>query len=113
MTAEETIKEISCTELKRRLDAGEQPIILDIREPHELEICSLKNTFHIPLGDLRFRLDELDNHKDSEIIIYCRTGRRSLMAAQFMQECGFSQVFNLAGGVYAWSDEIDPSFEKY
>jgi sulfur-carrier protein adenylyltransferase/sulfurtransferase len=107
------VPEMTVTELKKKLDAGEEVILLDVREPHELKICSLNNTFHIPLGDLADRLEEMDRHKAQDIVVYCRSGRRSEMAASFMYDSGFQSVYNLKGGVLAWSDEIDSSFQKY
>lgn len=106
-------EEITVTELKAKMDAGEKFVLLDVREPHELEICSLPNTFNFPLGELRFHLDDLEPHKDDEVVIYCRTGRRSAMAAIFLRDAGFRHARNLVGGVHAWSDHIDPSFRKY
>ncbi len=105
--------EISVIELKARLDQGEQLPLLDVREPFELEICCLNNTFHIPMAELRFKMDLLEAYKDKELIVYCRTGRRSAMAVMFLRDCGFIAAKNLAGGVHAWSDNIDPSFKKY
>ena len=113
MVFEGAVPEISVLELKRRLDAGQEVVILDVREASELKICSLPNTFHIPLGDLDERLPEIEAVKAKEIVVYCRSGRRSAIAADFMQENGFKTVYNLKGGVLAWSDEIDASFEKY
>jgi len=113
MDSQDEVPEISVAELKKRLDAGEELVILDIREPHELRISKLNNTFHIPLADLADRLEELKDIKEKEIVIYCRSGRRSGIATTFMQEEGFRSVFNLKGGINAWSDEIDPSVQKY
>lgn len=107
------VSEITATDLKRRLEAGDSIAILDVREPHEIAICSLPNTFHIPLGQLPVRLTELDAYKDKEIVTYCRSGKRSQRAAQFMQENGFQRVVNLRGGILAWADEIDPSLTRY
>lgn len=105
--------EITPTELKKRLDAGEKIAILDIREPHELAICVLANTAHIPMGDLMDRLNELNHLKGQEIVVYCRSGRRSDRCAEFLREQGFPQALNLTGGILAWSDEIDPTIHKY
>ncbi len=113
MDSQDAVAQISVSELKKALDDKQDLVLLDVREPHELEICKLQYTLHIPIGEMRFRFDELDQYKDKTIIVYCRSGRRSNMAAQFMQESGFSNVKNLKGGVLAWSDEIDSSFTKY
>lgn len=113
MTAEEHVHEISVSDLKKAMDESQDIVLLDVREPHELKICCLKYTHHIPMGDLRFRMDELEPFKEKDIIIYCRSGRRSNMATIFLSELGFKSVRNLKGGVLAWSDEIDSSFTKY
>lgn len=113
MDSQDAVEQISVTELKKAIDNSQKPILLDVREPHELDICKLDYTIHIPLGELRFRLDELEDYKDRQIVVYCRSGRRSLLAAEFMKEEGFSRAANLKGGVLAWSDEIDSSFTKY
>ncbi len=113
MNSQDGVEQISAKELKLALDEGQKLVLLDVREPHELGICKLDYTLHVPMGDLRFRLDELEQYKDAPIVVYCRSGRRSNMAAQFMQEFGFKSVKNLKGGVLAWSDEIDSSFTKY
>ncbi|HEY9871437.1 MAG TPA: rhodanese-like domain-containing protein [Candidatus Obscuribacterales bacterium] len=105
--------EMSPRELKDRLDAGQKIAVLDVREPHELAICSLNNTFHIPMGMLPLRLAELDSYKDYDIVVYCRSGKRSQRAAQFLRENGFTRVANLRGGILAWADEVDPSLPRY
>jgi adenylyltransferase/sulfurtransferase len=105
--------ETTVAELKRRLDAGEAVAILDVREPHELEICKLDYTFHIPLGQLPVRVAELDSHKEKDFVVYCRSGKRSERACQFLRENGFAKVSNLKGGILAWAGEVDPSMAKY
>mgnify|MGYP003386430865 CR=1 FL=1 len=113
MTSEDVADQISVTDLKNAMDSGEHLVLLDVREPHELKICALNYTLHIPMGDLRFRLDELEPFKEKDIVVYCRSGRRSNMAAMFLAELGFKSVKNLSGGVLAWSDQIDPTITKY
>jgi len=113
MDSQEVVEQISVVELKQAMDQGQKPVLLDVREPHELDICRLDYTVHIPLGELRFKLDDLEKYKDTPIVIYCRSGRRSNIAAEFMKELGFSKAKNLKGGILAWSDEIDSSFQKY
>jgi rhodanese-related sulfurtransferase len=104
--------EISCTELKRRLDAGDKLLVLDVRENDELTICKLPNIEHIPMGQLQARLSELEPHKDKEIIVYCRSGGRSGQSVQFMRKQGYNAL-NLVGGILAWSDQVDASVAKY
>ncbi len=105
--------EISPRALKKRLDAGENIAILDIREPHERQICKLSDTIHIPMADLPTRIGELNSWKDKELVVYCRSGGRSAHSANFLRTQGFQCVLNLEGGVLAWSDEVDPSMPKY
>ncbi len=108
-----TQAEISPRELKSRLDSGEKLVILDVREPHELKICSLVNTVHIPMGELPDRLAELDKYKGEDIIVYCRSGGRSGRCVEYMRLHGFDRAINLTGGILLWSDEIDQSMSKY
>jgi sulfur-carrier protein adenylyltransferase/sulfurtransferase len=112
MEAPGTRTEITPKELKKRLDAGEKVVLLDIREPHELAICTLANTAHIPMGDLMERLSELEKYRSQDIVVYCRSGNRSDSCAEFLRDQGFSGL-NLTGGILAWSDQIDSSIRKY
>ena len=104
------IPEITPTELKARLDRGDDLFILDVREPHEYQICNLKGHL-IPLGELPKRANELDSSR--EIVAHCRSGKRSADAVKFLQQAGFRKIWNLKGGILAWSDEVDPSVPKY
>ncbi len=99
-------------ELKNRLDAGEPLLLLDVREPEELEISEFPYPYkHIPLDDLPERVHELD--LTSDIVVFCRNDQRSRLAAQMLQRMGFSRVKVLKGGINAWSQEIDPSVPQY
>ncbi len=104
------IPQISVHELKQKIDAGEKPYILDVREPHEYQIANLGGTL-IPLNDVPQRMGEID--RDREIIIHCKMGGRSQRAAEFLQQAGYPKVVNLAGGITAWAEQIDPSMPKY
>jgi sulfur-carrier protein adenylyltransferase/sulfurtransferase len=104
------VPEIQVEELKRRLDAGEDLFVLDVREPHEYQICNIKGHL-IPLGDLPKRVHELDSSR--EIVAHCRSGVRSAKAVTFLQQAGFKKVHNLAGGILAWADRVDPKMPKY
>ena len=101
---------VEVEELKRRLDAGEDVLVLDVREPHEYQICNLAGHL-IPLGDLPKRVHELDSSRD--IVAHCRSGKRSAEAVEFLQKAGFRKVWNLTGGILAWADRIDPKMPKY
>ena len=104
------VPEITPVELKRKLDAGEQLFVLDVREPHEYQICHL-NGYLLPLGELPQRVHELNSA--DEIVVHCRSGVRSAKAVDFLRKAGFRKVKNLAGGILAWSDQVDPSVPKY
>jgi adenylyltransferase/sulfurtransferase len=106
------IPQISVQELKRRLDAHEDVFVLDVREPHEVKIVNVGAPL-IPLGELPKRLVELAPYKDREIVIHCKSGGRSQKAAQLLKSAGFQHVENLAGGILAWADKIDPTLPKY
>ncbi|OLB83959.1 MAG: molybdenum cofactor biosynthesis protein MoeB, partial [Acidobacteriales bacterium 13_2_20CM_2_55_5] len=99
------VPEIQVEELKRRLDAGEDVFVLDVREPHEYQICNIGGHL-IPLGDLPKRVHELDSSR--EIVAHCRSGTRSAKAVNFLRQAGFRKVRNLSGGILAWADRVDP-----
>src|ERR1700759_2466404 len=104
-TRSNAVREIQVEELKRRLEAKEHLFVLDVREPHEYQICNLGG-YLIPLNDLPNRVNELDSSR--EIVVHCKMGGRSAKAVAFLQQAGFSKVHNLAGGITAWSDRVDP-----
>ena len=108
--ATDEVPEISVHELKKRLDNGGEVSVLDVREPHEYEVANIGARL-IPLGELPERLIELD--KDETFAIHCKTGGRSASAVKLLQEAGFENVYNVKGGITAWSEEIDPSVPKY
>ena len=104
------VPEITPRDLKARLDRGDDLFILDVREPHEYQICQLGG-YLIPLGDLPRRVNELDTSR--EIVAHCRSGKRSADAVAFLRQAGFKKIWNLKGGILAWSDEVDPRVPKY
>jgi molybdopterin/thiamine biosynthesis adenylyltransferase/rhodanese-related sulfurtransferase len=104
------IPQISVKELKSRIDAGEDVLILDVREPYEYQIANIGGKL-IPQNDVPQRLAEID--RDREIVVQCRSGQRSQRIAEFLQQSGYQKVTNLAGGILAWADEIDPKMQKY
>jgi adenylyltransferase/sulfurtransferase len=106
------IPQISVEALKKKIDASEDVFVLDVREPHEVKIVNIGAPL-IPLGELSKRVDELAAYKDREIVVHCKSGGRSQKAAQFLKSAGFQHVENLAGGILAWADKIDPTLPKY
>jgi len=107
---EVTTSDIQVEELKRRLDAGDNIYVLDVREPHEYQICNIGGHL-IPLNDLPNRLSELD--KNSEIVAHCKMGGRSAKAVDLLRKSGFKNVRNMTGGILAWADRVDPRMPKY
>ena len=103
--------EITPVELKKKLDAGETPFILDVREPNEYQINKIAGSTLIPLGELPRRYQELP--KDREIIAQCKMGGRSAKAQDFLKSVGFANVKNLRGGILEWIDTVDPTQPKY
>jgi adenylyltransferase/sulfurtransferase len=103
--------EIAVDDLKARLDQGNAPFILDVREPQEYQICQIPGAVLIPLGDLPKRLVELEGHDD--MVVHCKSGARSAKAVKLLREAGFARAKNLRGGILAWIDKVDPSLPKY
>jgi len=105
-----TMSDITVEELKRRLDAGEDLTVIDVREPHEYQIANIGGQL-IPLNDLPKRVGELDPER--ETVVHCKMGGRAAKAVDFLRQSGFKNVHNLSGGITAWSDRIDPKVPKY
>jgi len=108
---EASVPVITATELKARLDAGDPIQLIDVREPHELNICKLDEAELIPLGQFAARIGDLDTSR--EIVVICRSGRRSAHAVRLLQDAGFPSAYNLTGGLLAWANEVDPTMMKY
>ncbi|MCC7156937.1 MAG: molybdopterin-synthase adenylyltransferase MoeB [Bryobacterales bacterium] len=103
--------EIEPQEVKARMDRGEHFILIDVREPHEYQICRIPQAQLIPLGTVPSRLGEFD--KNAEIVLHCKSGVRSGKAQAIFKEAGFTHVLNMKGGILAWSDKVDPTVPKY
>lgn len=112
-TTMDDVPEIDVNELKQRLDRGDKLTIIDVREPHEWDIGNLEpqGARLIPLGELEERLDEID--PSEEVVLQCRSGGRSARALERLRDKGYERLWNLKGGILAWSDQIDPSIPKY
>jgi adenylyltransferase/sulfurtransferase len=104
------VPEIRVEELKQRLDAGENLFLLDVRDEYEYEISNIGGQL-IPLPELAKRLNELDANQN--IVTVCKMGPRGVKAAQVLHKAGFTHVWNLTGGIHAWSDRVDSSVRKY
>ena len=103
--------EIDPTEVKAKIDRGDRFVLIDVREPHEYQICRIPYAKLIPLGELPKRVNELDSA--DEIVAHCKSGMRSAKAVDFLRQAGFRKVKNMKGGILAWSDKVDPSVPKY
>lgn len=101
------VKEVTAKELKAKIDAGEDFQLIDVREGFEYEAANL-NALHIPLGNILLEADKIE--KDKQVIIHCRSGARSAAAImQLEQNFGFTNLYNLKGGILGWAAEIDRS----
>lgn len=105
------IPQITPKELKARMDRGDDLFLLDVREPHEREICNIGGEL-IPKGTVASNLSRIP--RDKEVVVYCRSGGRSQAIAQALKgQHGYERVANLAGGMLRWSDDVDPTSAKY
>jgi rhodanese-related sulfurtransferase len=106
------MEEITSTELKQRLDKGDDIQIIDVREANEVAIGHIPNSVHIPLAQVLSRMDEIDPNR--ETVVHCKMGGRSARAIDALQRSGFKgKLMNLKGGIIGWSNEVDPSVPKY
>jgi len=103
--------DIDPVEVKAKIDRGDPFVLIDVREPHEYQICKIPYAKLIPLGDLPKRVNELDSA--DEIVAHCKSGMRSAKAVDFLKQAGFRKVRNMKGGILAWSDKVDPAVPKY
>lgn len=107
------VPEITPTELKARLDAGDVPLLVDVREAHEIQIADLPEhgQLRIPTGEFPQRLSEID--PEAEVVVYCRSGGRSAWAVAILLQHGYENVLNMTGGVLGWRLEVDPTLTAY
>lgn len=104
------MKEITVSELKKLIDTKADFQLIDVREPHEVEIAEIGGET-IPMGDVADNVDSIS--KTKQVIIHCRSGARSASICNFLEQQGFDNVYNLKGGILAWAKEIDPSVQSY
>jgi len=106
------MEEITSSELKKRLDNGDDIQIVDVRENNEVAISRLPNSIHIPLAQVLVRMNEIDPNR--ETVVHCKMGGRSARAIDALQRSGFTgKLLNLKGGIIGWSNEVDPTVAKY
>jgi len=103
--------EIDPVEVKAKIDRGDRFVLIDVREPHEYQICNIPYAKLIPLGELPKRVNELNSA--DEIVAHCKSGMRSAKAVDFLKQAGFKKVKNMKGGILAWSDKVDSRVAKY
>jgi adenylyltransferase/sulfurtransferase len=113
MNAPSTVPEIMPADLKDRLDAGDVPLLVDVREPFEATIADLpeRGQLRIPTGEFADRFEEIA--RDRDVVVYCRSGARSEWAAKVLLEHGYDRVWNLRGGILQWRVDVDPSVKAY
>lgn len=104
------MKEITVTDLKSKIDSQEDIQLIDIREAYEQDICSIGGEL-IPMGEIMGSLDKIS--KEKPVVVHCRSGKRSAAIIMHLETMGFENLYNLKGGILAWSDEIDSSIPKY
>ena len=104
------MKEVACTELKKMMDAKENFQLIDVREELEADIATIGGEL-IPMGDIIDNLDKIS--KEKKVVVYCRSGKRSAAIVQALEQNGFSNIYNLKGGITAWADEVDTTMAKY
>ena len=106
------MEQITSTDLKQRLDNGDDIQVVDVREDYEVAMGQIPNAIHIPLAQVLNRMDEIDPTR--ETVVYCKMGGRSARAIDALQRSGFSgKLINLQGGIIGWSNEVDASIPKY
>jgi rhodanese-related sulfurtransferase len=103
--------EITAADLKKRLDAGEKILLVDVREPWENQQCRIEGSVLIPMGTIPANLQKLDT--DEPVVCYCHHGMRSMDVANWLRQQGISTAKSLAGGIDCWSQEIDPKVPRY
>jgi rhodanese-related sulfurtransferase len=105
--------EIDVHAVKALRDSEESFLLLDVRQPEEFAVASIAGSVLIPMGELRERIDELAAHQEQRIVVHCHHGGRSMQVTEALRSHGFEKVQNMAGGIDAWSLEIDDSVPRY
>ncbi|TWT76865.1 putative adenylyltransferase/sulfurtransferase MoeZ [Posidoniimonas polymericola] len=105
--------EVTCGETKRRLDAGEELVLLDCREESEFAIGVIDGATLLPMSGIQARVGELDPHRDTPVVVYCHHGMRSAQVANWLRSQGFTAAQSMAGGIDQWAVEIDPGVPRY
>ena len=107
------MKQMSPTELQAFLNTGVKPLMIDVREAHELSNGMIDGAKHIPMNDVPARLDEFADYKDHTVVLICRSGKRSAQVGQYMEHAGFTDVINLDSGMNGWASDVDTTMTVY
>jgi adenylyltransferase/sulfurtransferase len=113
MGEETVVRQMAVRELAAKLQANEQVCLLDVRQPCEHQAAALPGSVLIPLNQLPARMEDIPAGKDALVVVYCHHGIRSLSGAAFLERAGFTNAVSLAGGIDAWSVEVDPKVPRY
>ncbi len=107
------MKQMTATELQALLDSGVKPLMIDVREGHELSNGVIEGAVHIPMNEVPARLEDFAGQQDKPVVLICRSGQRSAQVGQFMEHVGFNEVINLDGGMNSWATDVDTSMNVY
>lgn len=107
------MKQMTATELQALLDSGVKPLMLDVREAHELSNGMIEGAVHIPMNEVPARLEDFASQQEQAVVIICRSGQRSAQVGQFMEHVGFTDVINLEGGMNSWATDVDTTMTVY
>lgn len=105
--------EVSVTDVKKMLDEKQDFLLIDCREPHEYENCRIEGSKLIPMRETQTRLEEIESYRNRTVVVHCHHGGRSMRVTMFLRQLGFQNAQNMAGGIDAWSIEVDPSVPRY
>ncbi len=105
--------EIDCLSVKTKLDSADSFLLLDCREQNEWNHVHIEGANLLPMSEIQDRVSELDDHRNSDVVVYCHHGSRSLQVARWLQQQGFSRVFNMTGGIDGWAQQVDTSLVRY
>lgn len=107
------MKQMTATELQALLDSGVKPLMIDVREAHELSNGMIEGTIHIPMNEVPARMEDFAGQQEQTVVLICRSGKRSAQVGQLMEQVGFTDVINLADGMNGWASDVDTSMTVY
>jgi rhodanese-related sulfurtransferase len=107
------MKQMTATEVQALLQSGVKPLMIDVREAHELGNGMIEGAIHIPMNEVPGRLEDFAAYQDQSVVLICRSGKRSAQVGQFMEHIGFTDIINLDGGMNSWATDVDTSMTVY